>query len=122
MTYLGHKPTTIITMGRTSLLFHFFQMSCRDSSLWKKLNASYVMSATDFPPRCKYKKNLANDVHCELYFLQKYTIFFTKSQFIPTFLPLPFVLFHFTLHVRGKRITGSNDHFLSINFGSLRTC
>ena len=30
------------------------------------------MSATDFPPRCKDKKNLANDVHCELYFLQKY--------------------------------------------------
>ena len=30
------------------------------------------MSATDFLPRCKYKKNLANDVHCELYFLQKY--------------------------------------------------
>ena len=30
------------------------------------------MSATDFLPRCKYKKNLANDVQCELYFLQKY--------------------------------------------------
>ena len=30
------------------------------------------MSATDFPPRCKDKKNLANDVHCELYFLQNY--------------------------------------------------
>ena len=30
------------------------------------------MSATDYLPRCKYKKNLANDVHCELYFLQKY--------------------------------------------------
>ena len=30
------------------------------------------MSATDFPSRCKDKKNLANDVHCELYFLQNY--------------------------------------------------
>ena len=30
------------------------------------------MSGTDYPPRCKDKKNLANDVHCELYFLQKY--------------------------------------------------
>jgi len=23
------------------------------------------MSATDYPPRCKDKKNLANDVYCE---------------------------------------------------------
>ena len=45
----------------------------------KKLNASYVMSATDSPPQCKDKKKLANDVHCELYFLQKYAKIF-KNQ------------------------------------------
>ncbi len=28
------------------------------------------MSATDFLRHCKYKKNLAYDVQCELYFLQ----------------------------------------------------
>ena len=39
------------------------------------------MSATDYPPRCKDKKNLANDVHCELYFLQKYA----KNLNISTF-------------------------------------
>ena len=33
------------------------------------------MSATDNLPRCKYKHNLANDVHCELYFLQRQRYF-----------------------------------------------
>ena len=47
------------------------------------------MSATDFLPRCKYKKNLANDVHCELYFLQKYA--FLLNLVTP---------YHFFLHYR----------------------
>ena len=33
------------------------------------------MSATDFPPRCKDKNNLAKNVQCELIFLQKYVFF-----------------------------------------------
>ena len=39
------------------------------------------MSATDYPPRCKVKKNLANDIHCELYFLQNYFISLDFSDF-----------------------------------------
>ena len=33
------------------------------------------MTVTDSPPRCKDKHFFLNDVHCELYFLQKYTFF-----------------------------------------------
>jgi len=44
------------------------------------------MSATDYPPRCKDKKNLANDVHCELYFLQKYAKNLNTSRFSFDFL------------------------------------
>jgi len=44
------------------------------------------LSATDFLPRCKYKKNLANDVHCELYFLQKYGKNPNSSTLRPSFL------------------------------------
>ena len=44
------------------------------------------MSATDYPPRCKDKKNLANDVHCELYFLQKYALFSKRALIIAFFL------------------------------------
>jgi len=46
------------------------------SSAWKKLNASYVMSATVFPPRCKDKNYLAKNVQCELYFFAKVVLFF----------------------------------------------
>ena len=35
--------------------------------------------------RCKYKKNLADDVHCELYFLQNYIIFFNLGICIQLF-------------------------------------
>ena len=44
------------------------------------------MFATDFLPRCKYKKNLANDVHCELYFLQKYALFLNFPRFSTSFI------------------------------------
>ena len=44
------------------------------------------MSATDFLPRCKYKKNLANDVHCEPYFLQKYAFFLIFPRFSSSFI------------------------------------
>ena len=57
--------------GKNAFLFHLFLGKVSKFTNWKKLNASYVMSATDFPSRGKYKNNLANDVHCELYFLQK---------------------------------------------------
>jgi len=57
--------------GKNVFTFPFLSDECPSSSLWKKLNASYVMSATDFPPQRKDKKNLANNVHCELQFLQK---------------------------------------------------
>ena len=43
------------------------------------------MSATDYLPRCKYKKNLANDVHCELYFLQKYAFFYKFALLLTAF-------------------------------------
>ena len=33
------------------------------------------MSATDYPPRCKDKNNLAKNVQCEPIFLQKYLFF-----------------------------------------------
>jgi hypothetical protein len=39
------------------------------------------MSATDSPPRCKDKKNLANDVHCELYFFAKVVHFLDFDYF-----------------------------------------
>ncbi len=59
---IGYNPPTISTEGRTSLPFQLF-MKVSKFSAWKKLNASYGMSATDFPPRCKDKNYLANDVH-----------------------------------------------------------
>ena len=37
--------------------------------------------------RCKDKKNLANDVHCEPYFLQKYCIFLKICTFSHYFYP-----------------------------------
>jgi hypothetical protein len=43
------------------------------------------MSAADFPPRCKDKKNLANDVHCELYFLQNYAKFLRTQPILVSF-------------------------------------
>ncbi len=43
------------------------------------------MSATVLPPRCKYKKNLANDVHCELYFLQNYAKLLRTQPFLVSF-------------------------------------
>ena len=53
--------TTIITKGRTLLLFQSFCGKVSKFTSWKKLNASYVM--TDFPPRCKDKHFFSNDVH-----------------------------------------------------------
>jgi hypothetical protein len=67
--------------GKHVFLFQSFKGKLSKFTSWKKLNASYVMSATDYPPRCKDKKNLANDIHCELYFLQNYFIFLNFSDF-----------------------------------------
>lgn len=39
------------------------------------------MSATDFPPRCKDKNNLAKNVQCEPIFLQKYLFFSIFADF-----------------------------------------
>ena len=60
-----HEPLLSI-LREERLYFSIFSWELSKFSVWKKLNASYVMSATDSPPRCKDKKNLANDVHCEL--------------------------------------------------------
>ena len=72
--------------GKNVLTFPIFTGKLSKFTSWKKLNASYVMSATDYLPRCKYKKNLANDVHCELYFLQKYGKNPNSSTLRPSFL------------------------------------
>ena len=80
MTYLGHKPTTIITEGRTPSLFHLFLGKLSKFTNWKKLNASNIVTATDSPPRCKVKNNLANDVQCEL----KIIIFYTNPALKPS--------------------------------------
>jgi len=55
--------------GKNARLSNFLQRVVEVLSL-EKLNASYVMSATDFPSLCKDKNNLANNVRCELNFLQ----------------------------------------------------
>jgi len=39
------------------------------------------MSATDYPPRCKCKKNLANNVQCELYFFKNVHFFLISATF-----------------------------------------
>lgn len=43
------------------------------------------MSAADSLRRCKYKKNLANNVQCEPYFLQNNSIFLEISHFVSFF-------------------------------------
>ena len=59
--------------GKNAVTSPYYSDECPSSSLWRKLNASNAMTATDSPPRCKDKHLFSNDVHCELYFLQKYT-------------------------------------------------
>ena len=51
----------------------------------------YAMAV--FPPRCKDKKNLANDIQCELYFLQNYFFFLNFSHFGTVFLSFTPYLF-----------------------------
>ena len=72
---IGHIVHYYHYNGKNVFTLPIFTGKLSKFTSWKKLNASYVMSATDYPPQCKDKKNLANDVHCELYFLQKYVIF-----------------------------------------------
>jgi len=43
------------------------------------------MTVTDSPPRCKDKHLFSNDVHCELYFLQKYTFLLNYVRSIAVF-------------------------------------
>ena len=71
------------------------------------------MSATDFPPQCKDKKNLANDVHCELYFLQKYVKKLRTQPFLAVF-SIKFACFTSLYtpseaQMRGKRNSGRNQ-------------
>ena len=78
------QAITIITEGRTPSLFHLFIGKLSKFTNWKKLNASNVLTATDSLRRCKYKKNLANNVHVSRIFLQKYA-FFSKYALITAF-------------------------------------
>ena len=66
------KDIPILSLQREERLhFSIFSRELSKFSVWKKLTASYVMSATDYPPRCKDKHLFWNDVQCELKFLQK---------------------------------------------------
>lgn len=50
-----------------------------------------------FRHECKYKKNLANDIRCELSFLQKYFFFLDFSRFVSPFYTF-FVHYLYVLH------------------------
>ena len=85
------------TKGRTSLPFQSFCGKLSKFTSWKKLNASYVMSATDFPPRCKDKKNLANDVHVSRIFCKNSSFFLNLATSYRFFHHLSSLFVHNTL-------------------------
>ena len=60
--------------GKYAITSPFCSDECPSSSLWRKLNASYVMSATDYPPQSQRYAKFSKRTNVSCYFLQKYTI------------------------------------------------
>ena len=88
--------------GKNAVTSPYYSDECPSSSLWRKLNASYVMSATDSPPRCKDKNNLANNVHVSRIFCKSSSFFLISATPYRYFLHFCFVFIRFTILSRAK--------------------
>jgi len=109
------QAITIITEGRTPSLFHLFIGKLSKFTNWKKLNASNVLTVTDSLRRCKYKKNLANDVHVSRIFLQNYFFFFifSRSGIVFSSFHVQFFQLHRTkVRNKGEKWKKQRNHFL----------